>query len=102
MDGFSPLESNLVASQIQHSQSVVLQSQLLDGVDGITVELVLSDAELLKASVDLQHLSVVDGTLLPDAPVVGAVEAEGSQRAIVPVEDTGDADNSVNVELVVA
>ena len=73
MQGLSSLEGYLVSVEVKNPQPIILKGKLLDGIDGVTIELVFPDTEFLQPSIDLQHLSVVDRTLLPYTFVVRAI-----------------------------
>lgn len=76
MDGFCPLEGNLICGQVQHAEPIILQAELLDGIDGIAVELVLPEGELLKSAINLQHLGEVNGALLSNALILWGIKAK--------------------------
>ena len=98
----SSLEGYFIGIEVKYPQSIILKSKLLDGIDGITIELVFPDTKFFQPSIYLQHLSVVDCTFLPDALVVRAIQIQCPQGAVVPVKDAGHANNSVNIQLIVA
>lgn len=102
VEGLCALEGDAVGREVQDAETVVFEGELLDGVDGVAVELVLAQTQLLQAAVHLQHLREVDGALLPDAAVVWRVQTHCPQRAIVPVQHTRHADHSVDVQSVVS
>ena len=85
MDGLIPLKRNLVGSEVEHPETVIFKRELLNSIDGVTVEQILPETQLLQSAVHLQHLSVVDRALLSDALVVGGVQVKGPQRTVVPV-----------------
>ena len=102
MNGFSSLECDFVGCHIKNSESVIFKSQLFDGVNGITVKLILSDTQFFKSSIDLKHFSVMNCTFLSNAFVVRAVKVQSSEGTIVPVENTGDTDDSIDIKLVIS
>lgn len=61
----------------------------------------LLQTQSLDSSVDLEHLGEVDGCLLTNTFVVGVVDVQHSERVVVPVQDRGDDDHAVGVDLVV-
>lgn len=76
MDGLGSLEGNLVGAEVDYSDSVIFEAKLLDGVNGIAVELILAQTEFLKSTVDLQHLRIMNRALLPDTLVLGCIQVE--------------------------
>ena len=98
MDGLCASEGDFVGRQVEDSQSIVLKAKLFDGVYGITVQLIFSEGQFLQSSVDLQHLCEMDRALLSDALVFRCIEAQRPQGGVVPIEDGGDADDSIDVE----
>ena len=78
MQGLSSLEGYLIGVKVKDPQPIILKSKLLDGIDGIAIELIFPDTKFLQPSIDLQHLSVVDCTFLPYALVVRAIQVQCS------------------------
>lgn len=76
MDGFCPFERYFIGRKVEHAESVILEAELFDGIDGIAVELVLPEGQLLKTAIDLQHFGEVNGAFLSDTLILWGVKAE--------------------------
>ena len=75
MDSFCPLKCDFIGSQVQHTQSIILQAELLDSINGVAVELILPERQFFEATINLKHFGKVDGALLPDAFVLRGIQA---------------------------
>ena len=101
MKGLCPLKSNFVSCKIKNPQSIVFKRQLLDCINSIAVKLVFSETQFFETSIDLKHFGIVNGAFLSDALIIRTVKIEGSERAVIPVENTGYANDSIDIQLIV-
>ena len=63
--------------------------------------MIFSEADFLESSVDLEHFCIVDRAFLPNTGVSWSVEVNYSQTAVIPVEHTRNANNAIDVQLVI-
>lgn len=75
-DGFTALERDLVAIEIENLEVCVLQEVLHYDVDSVISQSVFTDAQLLQSLVVLEHLAKMNGHRLADRSVNRVVDVK--------------------------
>ena len=81
-DRLTPFETDLVRIQVKHLQRVVFKQVLHEDVATIVSEQVLSNRQLLKSNVILEHLAEVNRHGLADGFVHGVLDVEFFQGEV--------------------
>lgn len=76
MDSLSTLESDFIGTEVEYTESIVLEAELFYSVNGITIEQIFSKTQLLKPPIYLKHLCIVNRTLLPNTFILRRIEVE--------------------------
>ena len=76
MDCLSTLESNFIGTEVEYTESVVLEAELFYSVNSIAIQQILSKTQLLKPPINLKHLCIVNRALLSNTFILRRIKVE--------------------------
>jgi hypothetical protein len=96
------LSSNLIGSEVEHSEDVVVEKVLSDSEDTSTSQLVLLNGDLLNAQVVLEHLPKVNSSRLTYSVVGRVVDVKNFEGEVGAVKDREDSNDAIMVDVIVS